>query len=68
MTNDKRRHDLVSEANYHSTKWFTDKLLGIKIRKTKITISKPIDLGLTILGLSNIEMYEFWYDYIKKKI
>lgn len=30
-------------------------------------MSKPIDLGLTILDLTNIGMYEFWYDYTKEK-
>lgn len=30
-------------------------------------MSKPIILGLTILDLSNIGMYEFWYDYTKEK-
>ena len=30
-------------------------------------MNKPVYLGLSILGLSKILMYEFWYDYIKPK-
>ena len=30
-------------------------------------MNKPVYLGLSILGLSEILMYEFWYDYVKRK-
>ena len=30
-------------------------------------MNKPVCLGLTILDLSKILMYHFWYDYIKPK-
>ena len=30
-------------------------------------MNKPAYLGLSILELSEILMYEFWYDYIKPK-
>ena len=32
-----------------------------------ILMNKPVYLGLSILGLSEILMYEFWYDYVKRK-
>ena len=32
---DKRRNRLVSEPNYHTTKWFSEKLLAIEMKKTK---------------------------------
>ena len=32
-TNDKRSK-LISEPNYHTTKWFSENLLAIKIKKT----------------------------------
>ena len=28
-------------------------------------MNKPVYLGLSILELSKILMYEFWYDYVK---
>ena len=30
-------------------------------------MNKPIYLGLSILDISKILMYEFWYDYMKPK-
>ena len=30
-------------------------------------MNKPVYLGLSILELSKILMYEFWYDYVKPK-
>ena len=30
-------------------------------------MNKPIYLGLSILEISKIIMYEFWYNYVKKK-
>ena len=30
-------------------------------------MNKPIYLGLSILEISKILMYEFWYDYMKTK-
>ena len=67
VTTDKRRNQLVSEPNYHTIKWFSENLIAIEMKKTKVKINKPIYLGFLILDLSKIVMYEFWYDYIKPK-
>ena len=37
------------------------------MKKTKVKMNKSIYLGLSILELSKILIYEFWYDYIKPK-
>ena len=39
----------------------------IEMNKTKVKKNKPIYLGLSILEISKILMYEFWYDYMKPK-
>ena len=49
-----RRNYLVSEPNYHSTKFFTETLLAIEMKKkqtqkTEILMNKPVHLGLSIL-------------------
>ena len=46
VTTDKRRNQLVSEPNYHKTKWFSEDLLAIEIKKTKVKLNKPVYLGL----------------------
>ena len=67
VTTDKRRNQLVSEPNYHAIKCFSENLLAIEMKKTKVKMNKPIYLGLSILEISKILMYEFWYDYVKPK-
>ena len=37
------------------------------MNKTKVKMNKPIYLGLSILDISKILMYQFWYDYMKQK-
>ena len=63
----KRRKRLFSELNYHSHKTFSEYLIAIEMKKTKIKMIKPIYLGMSVLDISKTLMYEFWYDYIKPK-
>ena len=67
VTTDKRRHQLVSEPNYHTTKCFSENLLAIEMEKRKVKMNKPVYLGLPILEISKTLMYEYWYDYMKPK-
>ena len=67
VTTDNRRNQLISERNYHTTKWFLENLLVIEMKKIKVKMNKPVYLGLSILEICKTLMYEFWYDYIKPK-
>ena len=67
VTTDKKRSKLVSEPNYHTINLISENLSVIEMKKTKVKMSKPIYLGLSILEISKILMYEFWYDYMKPK-
>ena len=62
VTTEKRRSYLLSEPSYHSTKFFTENLLTIKRGKTQIIKNKLVYLGLSVLELRKIVMYEFLYD------
>ena len=53
---ERRRNYLVSEPNYQTRKFFTENLLAIEIRKTRILLNKTVCLGLSILDLSRTEM------------
>ena len=64
---DKKRSKLVSEPNFHTMKLIDNNLAIIEMRKVKVKMNKPIYLGLSILDISKITMYEFWYDYVKVK-
>ena len=37
------------------------------MKKAKVKMNKPVYLFLSILEISKILMYEFWYDYMKPK-
>ena len=67
ITSDKRRKRLVSEPNYHTHKKFSEHLMAIEIKKTKVKMTKPLYLGLSILDINKTLMYKFWYDFIKPK-
>ena len=67
VTTNKKRNKLVSEPNYYTTKWFSENLIAIEMKKTKVKMNKPIYLVFSILDLSKTVMYEIWYDYIKPK-
>ena len=67
VTIDKKRNKLVSEPNYHTINYISEDLSIIEMNKTKVKMNKPIYLGLSILDISKILMYEFWYDYMKPK-
>ena len=62
VTTDRRRNQLVSEPNYHTSKYFSEHLMAIEIKKTKVKMNKPIHLGMSILGTSKTLTCEYWYD------
>ena len=67
VTTDIKRSKFVSEPNYHTINDISENLSIIEMRRTKVKMNKPMYLGLPILEISIILMYEFWYDYMKLK-
>ena len=66
VTTERRGNYLLSEQpNHHTTKFFTEHLLAEK--NPEILMNKPVYLGLSILELCKILMFEFWYDYVKPR-
>ena len=64
----------MSQPNYLTKKIFTENLLAVEMRKTYKAykglyklIYKFFYVGLSILELSEILMYEIWYDYVNSK-
>ena len=58
---------LVSKPNYRSRKIFSENLVSVHMKKTSLTMNKPVYLGMCILDLSKTIMYDFHYNYIKPK-
>ena len=54
MENVRQHRDikLVSEPNHHTAKRFSENLLTIEMKKTKVKMNKPIYLGTSVLDTS----------------
>ena len=58
---------LVAKPNFRSQKIFSENHVSVHMKKTSLTMNKPVYLGMCILDLSKIIMYDFHYNYIKPK-
>ena len=57
----------TSKPGYMSQKIFDNNLVAIHKSKFALTLNKPVYVGVHILELRKVLMYEFHYDYIKNK-
>ena len=55
----------TSKPTYLSQKILDNDLVAICKSKITLTLNKPAYVGMCILDLSEVLMYEFHYDYIK---
>ena len=62
----KRLQKLVSKPSFEMFTIFNSNLVGVKNKKVKLLLNKPIYTGMTILDLSKLFMYQFHYEFIKK--
>ena len=59
VTTNKTGNYFVSEPNYSTTKWFSENLSAIEMKKVKLKMNKPVHLGLSIQEISKTLMYAF---------
>ena len=65
--NEKQAEKLSAKPNYKHCNIFSEDLVAIHMKKTKLDFDKPVYLGMCILDLSKTLMYDFHYNYIKQK-
>ena len=58
---------LAAKPNYESRKIFNENLVSVHMKKTSLTMNKPVYLGMSILDLSKTLMFDFHYNYIIPK-
>ena len=67
VTTEEKFTKLVMKPNFKSSVLFGENLMGFEIGKVKVVMNKPVYLGQAILDLSKLVMYEFYYDYMRRK-
>ena len=68
LVNDEKKLDkLTSRPTFASSKIFNENLLAVHKVKETLTLNRPAYVGMCILDLSKVLMYNFHYNYIKKK-
>ena len=67
VTNEKQLNNLTSKPTYVSSKIFNENLVAVHKIKEQLTLNRPAYIGMCILDLSKTLMYDFHYNYIKKR-
>ena len=58
---------LSTKPNFERLTIFDENLVAVHMKKTEVYFNKPIYVGQAILDLSKTLMFDFHYNYIKKK-
>ena len=68
LVNDKKQAEKLSvKPNFNHCNIFSEDLVAIHMKKTKLVFNKPVYLGMCFLDLSKTLMYDFHYSYIRQK-
>ena len=63
----KLANKLSSKPNFDRATIFDENLVAVHMQKTEVYFNKPIYVGQAILDLSKTLMFDFHYNYIRKK-
>ena len=63
VNNEKRAEKLSAKPNFNYCNIFSENLVAIHMKKTKLVFNKPVYLGICILDSSKTLMYDFHYNY-----
>ena len=67
VTSEEKLLKLTCKPSYQSNTIFSEDLIAVQMKRTKLVLNKPIYLGMSILDISKNLMYNFHYNYIKPK-
>ncbi|RLU19605.1 hypothetical protein DMN91_008162 [Ooceraea biroi] len=55
---------MIAKPNFHSRSVFSSNLVAIEMRKLEVKFNKPIYVGMCILDISKVCLYEFHHEYM----
>ena len=67
VTDENKAGKLAAKPNFNYWNILSENMITIHMRKTELKFNKPVYLGMCILDLSKTLMYDFHYNYIKRK-
>ncbi|PKK63231.1 hypothetical protein RhiirC2_789209 [Rhizophagus irregularis] len=67
LTHLKKYKKLTSDPAFKSRRIFTENLVAVHCCKTEVNLNRPIYIGMCVLDLSKLCMYQFYYDTLKAK-
>ncbi|GBC44997.2 uncharacterized protein LOC114537920 [Rhizophagus irregularis DAOM 181602=DAOM 197198] len=65
QTHPKKYKKLTSDPAFKSRKIFSENLVAIHRRKVEVMLNRPTYVGMSVLDLSKLCMYQFYYDTLK---
>ena len=66
-TENEKIRKIIAKPNFNRRVRFSDELSAINVKKTNLTLNKPIYVGFSVLHLSKRLMYDWYYNNLKKK-
>ena len=67
VDNRKLALNVSSKPNFDRVTIFDENLVAVHMKKTEVYFNKPIYVGQEILDISKTSMFDFHYNYIRKK-
>jgi len=67
VNNQSKARKLPRKPTFHAFRIFNEDLVAVHMLKQRLYLNRPIYVGFTILDVSKTLMYDFHYNYIKKK-
>ena len=66
-SDEKKFRKKIRKPSFQYARQFSDSLVGAHMGKASVCLNKPIIVGASVLGLSKLLMYRFWYGFVKEK-
>lgn len=64
---ERRLKKLGARPTFKSVKIFSEDLVAVELTRAKVKLCKPSYCGMCILDLSKLAMYDFYYNFLKRK-